>query len=551
MSPPGFAGLWREDLRARAAYSEGAGIYRILPRAVAVPSTTRALRTLVAWAAAEGVPLVPRGAGSAMPGSSVGPGVMVDLSALDGAPLVVEPGPCRAVAGAAVTLQDLDWVAARQGLRMPVDPSSARWATCGGAVSTNAAGPRSLRYGPVRRWVEGLTLVTADAEVVELHRGQPPPDCAAVRRFAETGEPALRHGRWRVAASFPKVRKNTAGYALDAFLASGDLLDLVIGAEGTLGFVTGVRWRLEPRPVARAGVRAALRDVRRLGHCVPALLSLEPASVEFLDGSFLRFAGPHAVPLPRAAEVAREGALLMVEFEGPGAASLVEATERAAGILRPESLEVLVAGTEADIEALWAVRHAASPRLAALGDAHRSLQVIEDACVPVDRVGDYVVAVRDAAARAGLDVVMFGHAGDGHVHANLLPDVGRDGWLDAVRAVFEEVTAAVLALGGTPSGEHGDGRLRASLLERVYGWEVSRLFRQVKAVFDPAGILNPGVKVGHPADPLAHLKAGPGAAALPADVEAGLRWIERNGGYGAARLALADDPSGWTGTGPG
>jgi FAD/FMN-containing dehydrogenase len=545
--PPDFAGLWRDDDRARAAYSEGAGIYRILPRAVAVPSTTAALRRLVEWARGASMPLVPRGAGSGMPGGNVGEGVVVDLTALDGAPLRVDRAARLAMTGAAATLGDLDELAARDGLRMPVDPSSARWVTTGGAVSTNAAGARSVMHGSVRGWVQAFRMVTSDGEVVALARGETPPDCAVVRRFRDAVEPALRAARWRVASTFPKVRKNTCGYALDAYLASGDLLDLVIGAEGTLGIVTDVTWRLEPAPTARAGVRAAIKDVRRLAHCVPAVLELGPSRVEFLDRTFLDFV---ADELPKAASgppLAGADALLMIEFEGDRDLALASSVERAAAILRPESVEVLAAGDDRETEAVWAVRHAASPLLARLGDQRRSLQVIEDGCVPLGRLGDYVLAVRSAAERAGIPIVLFGHAGDGNVHANLLPDTGRPGWADGVRGVAEEVSRVVLELGGTPSGEHGDGRLRAPLAERLYGAEMTQLFHLVKRAFDPDGILNPGVKLGSGFDPLASLKVGASARSLPAEVERGLRWIERNAGYAADRLALADDPSSWSG----
>jgi FAD/FMN-containing dehydrogenase len=349
-----------------------------------------------------------------------------------------------------------------------------------------------------------------------------------------------------VASTFPKVRKNASGYALDAYLASGDLLDLVIGAEGTLGIVVGATWRLEPLPAARIGVRAAIRDSRRLGQVVPALLSSEPARVEYLDATFLRFIGGDGLSIPGFDQLAENGALLLVELEGASAQALGSEVERIVGILRPESLEVGVANSDAETDALWAVRHAASSRLARLGEKRRSLQVIEDACVPVDRLGDYLVTVRQAAEQRGIDVVLFGHAGDGNIHANLLPDTTQPGWLERVREIFDEVSRAVIAMGGSPSGEHGDGRLRAALLERVYGSETTQLFRQLKQVFDPDGILNPGVKLAQATDPLTSLKVGDQAAPLPADIERGLGWIERHVGYSAGRLSLADDPSSWS-----
>lgn len=538
---PAFNGIWRDDERARAAYSEGAGIFRVVPRAVAVPSTTKALVDLVRWARDTGTPLVPRGAGSGMSGGNVGEGVVVDLTVLDGAPLSIDRTTCLARAGTAVTLGDLRIWAEPHGLRMPVDPSSERWVTSGGAVATNAAGTRTVKHGSVRRWVQGVTMVTADGDLVELERGHPIPESALKQRLESGLADTLRLARWRVASSFPKTRKNSAGYGLDAFLESSDLVDLVIGAEGTLGIVTEVRWRLSPIPPLRVGLRAALRDGRRLSHLVPALLELDPSRLEFLDGSFLRFIEEAVRALPHGSRIAGAGALLMVEFEGVEARQLDASLERAVGILRNDSVEVAVGATEAEVEGLWAIRRAASPKLAALGLEQRSLQVIEDGCVPVARLGDYLAGVQAIATQRGVQAVMFGHAGDGNVHVNLLVDVTADGWLDRVRAVFEDVSQLVIAMGGTPSGEHGDGRLRTGLLERVYGFEVNQVFRHIKKAFDPANLFNPGVKIGPGAD-FAGLKVGPDAAAIPADIGAGLRRVERLTGYASCRLTLADDP---------
>jgi FAD/FMN-containing dehydrogenase len=201
---------------------------------------------------------------------------------------------------------------------------------------------------------------------------------------------------------------------------------------------------------------------------------------------------------------------------------------------------------ERGLETLWAVRRAASTRLAALGPSLRSLQVIEDGCVGIEQLAEYLAGIRQAADRLGFQVVLFGHAGDANVHANVLADGGRPDLADALTQLFSEVNRAVIGLGGTPAGEHGDGRLRATLLERVYGWEMTQLFHQLKRTFDPKGVLNPGVKLSDRADsPIASLKVGAEAVPIPADIEAGLRWIEQHGGYATSRLCLADDPSGW------
>ena len=186
------------------------------------------------------------------------------------------------------------------------------------------------------------------------------------------------------------------------------------------------------------------------------------------------------------------------------------------------------------------MRTLASPALARLSETRRSLQVIEDGCVPIARLGDYVTGVRAAADRLGIPVVLFGHAGDGHVHVNTLPDVSRAGWEDGVRALYEAVAGLQMRLGGTPSGEHGDGRLRAGLLERVYGPELVAEFRRVKRAYDPLEILNPGV-ILPAADwaPLADLKVGAGAAPIPDDIAARLRELERTATWSTPKTTLA------------
>src|ERR687892_743141 len=170
---PRIRGAFRTDERARAAYAEGAGIYRILPAAVCRPADRQDLLSLVQWATAHRMPLVPRGAGSAMGGGNVGEGVIVDLTGLTRR-LEIRPAERTAVTSANITLAELNTAADPHRLRLPPDPSSGRFATLGGMVSTNASGARTVRYGSVRRWVVGLEMVTAAGEVLELRRGRGP-----------------------------------------------------------------------------------------------------------------------------------------------------------------------------------------------------------------------------------------------------------------------------------------------------------------------------------------------------------------------------------------
>jgi len=532
LTGPHLTGPFRTDERARAAYAEGAGIYRIVPAAVAVPASADDLRRLLRWATASATPLVPRGAGSAMGGGNVGDGVVVDLTGLAPTFLDVDPAVRRARVSADVTAEALDRAARAHGLRFPPLPSSARWATLGGMAATNAAGASAVRSGSVRRWITGIEWMGADGELRDWRRG----DLAAAGRWAALAD-RIRSAGPAIRRHFPRVRKNSSGYAVDAFLDSGDLLDLLIGSEGTLGVITALHCRLEPLPGAAAGVRMALRSLDDLTDLVAALLPHRPAALELLDRTFLELvarAGGELPPIAAGAE-----ALLMAEFERATPAAARGAVGDAVRAVSAWTADVDTALTPEESEALWRVRHAASPILARLPETRRSLQVIEDGVVPPARLADYIRLVRRVAAAHSCGAVIFGHAGDGNLHVNLLVDTTRAGWEAEVAAVLREVSAGTVTLGGTLSGEHGDGRLRADALESVFGAELVGLFRDIKAAFDPAGILNPGIKLAAGAQPVSRLKVGSRAVDIPGDIAEALRAIERGGGYARPRLELA------------
>jgi len=452
-----------------------------------------------------------------MPGGNVGPGVIADPST--GFPdLTIDANRRVARAGASVTWAQLNEAARPYGLRLPPDPSSGLFATSGGMVGTNAAGPRSVRYGSVRKWVEGVEVVEADGSLRTVVRGE------KASKFALTAD-----SRRLIADRFPKTRKNSSGYALDRFAETGDEVDLLVGSEGTLAIVTAVHWRLDPIPADIAGAALGFADLESMTEAVAYIVSLKPTAVELLDRTLLQF-------VPEAPKVA---CLLLVEFERESSAAARGVVGDVVRGLKNSVTHVETAVDRRGLEQLWNVRRLASPALARLPPSQRSLQVIEDGCVPLPALGEYVAGLRAAADRAGIPVAIFGHAGDGHVHVNALPDTTRPGWRESLARLFEEVTSLLLRLGGVPSGEHGVGRLRAGVLERFYGPELMELFRAVKRAYDPLTILNPGVII--PAtgwSPLAALKIGDEAATIPDDIASRLRDVERNAAWDTPKLEL-------------
>jgi FAD/FMN-containing dehydrogenase len=527
--------LVRTDLASRARYSQGAGIYRVIPAAVARPRTPAELSATLTYAREHCLSVTPRGAGSAMDGSNVTSGVVLDLTAWDPERCLIDSGQRRAFLSPALPLARLNREASAYGLRLPVDPSSDAWATLGGMISTNAAGPRSVRAGSIRRWVHGVAIHTGDGYLELARGGHRDPHHPVLARWRNGVEPLLQRHEQAIRERFPRVRKNSAGYALDRYLDDGDLLDVVIGSEGTLGVLTDVMLDLEPVPRYRASVRVAVRARSDLVGSIEAVRLHDPATLEFLDRSFLRLIAAQPLTPERPGLLAEAAGLLLADFEGDDSVEMLARATTAARSAQAGALDVRIATDPGEIDRLWAVRHDASPILAGLADGRRSLQVIEDGCVPVACLAEYLDLV-DAAARAQrIDAVMFGHAGDGHVHVNLLPNLRDADWRDRVRAVFTAVSDAVIRLGGTPSGEHGAGRLRAGLMEQLYGPEVVECFRAVKHAFDPDGLFNPGVILGDGRDPLSQLKVGADAARLPDGIEQYLQRIEVEGRWGESR----------------
>jgi FAD/FMN-containing dehydrogenase len=534
-APPGFRGVFRTDDLARAVYSEAAGVARIIPAAVAVPADAEDVVTLVRWAAASRTPLVPRGSGSSMANGALGEGVIVDLVRLDrvGAP---GKGMRSIEVGASVRRDRVEQVAARDGLTFPIDPSSSGFATLGGMCATHAAGARSLRYGPLRSWVNGAECVFADGSRAWLRRGQPDPAVPALQRFTESVAPRVRAAD-PAALHHEGVRKESSGYALHAWRASGESLDLILGSEGTLAMIMAVELRLTTVPLSTASLLAGFPDLEGAAAAAASLVAHGAQAVELLDRSFLEIAASEGteLPLPKGLE-----AVLIVEAE---VAAGVDATQRmralqgwceAGGATHVE----VATGIEDELR-LWGLRRAASPILNRLAPRLRSMQLVEDGCVPPARFAEYVRGVREALARARFRGVIFGHAGDAHAHVNALVDVVEQDWRARVERLVADVTALVERLGGTLAGEHGDGRLRTPLLARTWSADALALFAATKQAFDPDGILNPGVKVPlRGAKPLDAIKYDPDLPPLPAAAREALDQVVRDKAWSRHRLDL-------------
>ncbi len=474
-----------------------------------------------------------------MPGGAVGHGLIVDvsrwrsMSAVDVESRTISVGP-------GVLRGEVDAAARAQGLRFPVDPSSGGFCSIGGMTSTNAAGPHSMRFGSMRRWVRAIDCVFDDGSRAEIRRGAPwPMGIPAIARFSAMSD-EIRSAEHANPSIHAGVSKDSSGYGVAQFAQSGDLVDVLVGSEGTLAVFTRIELSLTSAAGATSSVLGAFAT---LDDAVAAAVRARDAGAvacELLDRTFLDVvaSGGGSSDIPRDAEAA-----LLAEVEGNDAETAGNAAREIERLFRESGATVVRVALDHPTETeLWELRHAASPILSRLDPNLKSMQFIEDCAVPPSALPAYVRGVRRILSANDTRVVIFGHAGDAHVHVNPLVDVRRTDWRERVARILDEVTALAASLGGTLTGEHGDGRLRTPLMPRVWPDAARRRFAEVKTAFDPTGVLNPGVKVAAVGEtPLGEIKYDPEIAPLTPRARAVLEQIEAKRAYSRSRLDLLND----------
>ena len=435
----------RTGTAARIAYSYDATFQQYPPDIVVSPATTEEVTAVVRVANREGIAVIARGAGTSLAGGTipVDGGLVLNLARMNRIIEIDVANSCAVVEAGCVTA-NLQRTAEQAGLFYPPDPASLEQATLGGNVACNAGGPRCLKYGVTKDYVLGMTAILADGRVLRLGG---------------------------------KLLKNVTGY---------QLMQLIVGSEGTLAVVTELVLRLRPLPRVRRTAAAFFPSINDASESVAAIgaAGYLPVAVEFLDDVCMRVVDEHAhLGLPADA-----GAMLILETDGNDDAAVAAELEAVAEVCRRHgATEVRVARSEADREALWAARRATNSALARL----RPNRIGEDVVVPRTEVPAMVRRLHAISVETGLPIAVFGHAGDGNLHPNILFDRQREGEMERVEAAAAAIFRAALALGGTLSGEHGIGTLKKAFLEEDLGADTVAVMRAIKDALDPKGILNP------------------------------------------------------------
>ncbi|TMQ60643.1 MAG: anaerobic glycerol-3-phosphate dehydrogenase subunit C [Candidatus Eisenbacteria bacterium] len=515
---PLLEGEVRTDPIALALFSTAACIFRRKPLAVVSPKSEADVAKTVALAAASGIPVTPRGGGSSLAGQALGPGIILDfpahmnrILALDRERRLVrvEPGALHG---------RVQKAARREGLRLGPDPSSGDFCTIGGNVGTNASGAHTLRHGATKDHVLGLTVVLHDGTVVELGShaggGEAGSSWHAGSGVARDGGPMwrvlsaqvesiLRSGAPAFLPERPRSNKNSCGYDLWGAWAPGDAVSsieprfdpmrLIVGSEGTLGVVTEVTMRLVEKPASTAVALLYFASWEDATEAVLEARRLGASAIEAMDHTFLAFVRSDREDL-RPLIPERFDSSILVEFEGASAEEArggIAAMEEWAAARRGKVLDFRAARNAAEQATLWNVRKAALPLIYRASPVEKPMNFIDDTAVPAERLGDYVNGLRAMFAKHRTRFAIFGHAGNGNVHVMPLMDPHDATFQSRMAAMAEDAFELTWRLGGTITGEHGDGILRAPYLARQYP-NAYPVMARVKDAMDPAGILNPG-----------------------------------------------------------
>ena len=501
-----FSGEIRFGQHDRMLYATDASMYQVEPLGVVLPRNIDDITTIVHWCSERGLPVLPRGGGTSLAGQTVNTAMVVDCSAhlrkigevnVAARRVYVEPG---------VVLDDLQCAAAAYGLRFGPEVSTSTHATLGGMISNRSAGLHSLKWGMTDAHVAGVDVVLADGRCVRLERGAAERDPIVADLTAKVADVVLPLAD-QIDARYPKLRRNVGGYALDRILddlrrcEAGrfdqvDLSGLIAGSEGTLGFLVGAELKLVPNPAHIGLSILAFEDVSSALWALSDILKSNPSAVELLDGTVLSAARSHetyrhlADLLPSQNGVPAD-VVLYVDWFADDEATLEQMMSGLEASLPEIAIRrCMDAGEQAD---LWRLRKVGLG-LILTGDAcGQAVGGLEDCAVPPEHLAEFQHDFESMLAAHGLHATWYAHASVGLLHVRPRIDLRQAAGRDLLKRLATEATPLVQRYGGTVSGEHGDGRIRAAMMHEFYGPQLVKAFRDIKQIFDPNGRFNPGI----------------------------------------------------------
>lgn len=504
---------------ARRYFATDTSIFTLTPAIVVYPRNENDVRKTArfTWQLAERgrvIPITARGAGTDQTGAALGSGIILAFPAHMNKILELDPKSGSVAIQPGLNYGKLQQTLHTHGRFLPPFPASLEFSTLGGAIANNAGGEKSIKYGTTRDYVRSLRIVLANGEVVEARRIGKRELNKKMGLSSLEGEiyraldALIEENKDLIDQIKRQTTKNASGYALaDVKRKDGsfDLTPLIVGSQGTLAIVTEAVIETESHTPAATLIVAGFDSIQAAADTVASLKKLpsSPSAIEMVDEHLLNFVDKtNPNHLKGVIEKPFSKILLLIEFDDSNARVQKKLAKRAKKIIEDNGGTYQLENDLEQQEQFWKVRHAASAVMSYAEGNVKALPIIEDGVVPIDRFGEFLDNVYALFEKHHLHVSVWGHAGDGNIHMQPMMDLGQLGDRQKIFRLMDDYYQLVIGLGGSISGEHGDGRLRGPYVPQMYGPEVYALFEQVKQIFDPHGTLNPGVKIGVTADSL-------------------------------------------------
>ncbi len=493
------------DAAARGRYATDASIYQIMPVGVVVPRNIEAARMAIQIAAEQGVPILPRGAGTSQCGQTVGAALVIDNSKYCHRLLSVDAANRRAVVEPGLVLDTLNAQLKQHGLWYPVDVSTSAQATIGGMAGNNSCGSRSIFYGNMVHNVAAIDALLADGTVARFDdTSSNTNDSARFQAIANGIRAICERERDEIAARFPPLLRRVAGYNLDIFAPQDpmrynttlpNLAHLLVGSEGTLAYFRSLELKLSPLPTHRVlGVvnfPTFYQAMQLTQHIVP----LGPTAVELVDRTMIDLSrnNPAFRPVIDAALINQPDAILLVEFAGDDLNVITQKLDNLAVLMADLGVPgSVVKMTDANAQKkLWDVRKAGLNIMMSMKGEGKPVSFIEDCAVPLPHLAEYTRRLTEVFTKHGTVGTWYAHASVGTLHVRPILNMKADG-AGKMRAIAEEAAQLVKEYKGVYSGEHGDGLVRSEWIAPFFGPRLTAALGEIKTLFDPNNLMNPG-----------------------------------------------------------
>ncbi len=503
----GMNGEVHADPLTRSLYATDASLYQIQPDVVVIPKNEADVRLAILEAKKQNLPILARGSGTSLAGQTVNKGMVLDFTKYFNHIIEIDEKQGWARVQPGVTRDQLNRAVGSMGLHFAPDPATSSRASFGGMIANNSSGTKSVLYGKTSDHVLSLHIMLTNGEIMELTTLNI--DEYELKCAGNTTEAAIYQGVRKIFFDnveeiknrYPKVMRRVGGYALDAFLENDqwNLSSLILGSEGTLGVILEAKVKLTPLPKCQNMVIVHYNDRLQSIASVKEMIPLGPAAIEMLDFHVLRNSKSNAIT-KKYYEALIEGdpeAVMTVEFYGDSQDEIAHKAQQLSAYLQtvPSAYAFPVTHDMKKINDALSLRKDGLGLIMGKPGIRKPLPFIEDAAIPLENLAAYIEELEKLCLDHGSEIVLYAHASVGVLHVRPTIDLTVQQDIDKMKEISDRCFDLVVKYGGAFSGEHGDGRNRSPKLQEFYGDVIYQAFKDIKKLFDPTSLLNPGIIV--------------------------------------------------------